>query len=89
MQSLYAAIDAARLDLVQKEEQVSIMTRQLQTAAYHLERERAAAAAAETRRMNLMEVVQQLDEETQVSTTFCPADASISRDAIVSCGFRF
>ncbi len=68
MQSLYAAIDAARSDLAQKEEQVSSLTRQLQTAAYHSNRERDAAAAAEARRLNLAEVVQQLDEETQVST---------------------
>ena len=67
MQSLYAAIDAARSDLAQKEEQVSSLTRQLQTAAYHSNRERDAAAA-EARRLNLAEVVQQLDEETQVST---------------------
>jgi hypothetical protein len=68
MLSLYAAIDSARSDLAQKEDQVSSVTRQVQTAAFHLERERAAAAAAEARRLNLVEVMQQLDEETQVST---------------------
>ena len=67
MLSLYAAIDSARSDLAQKEDQASSVTRQLQTAAFRVERERAAAAA-EARRANLVEVMQQLDEETQVST---------------------
>jgi hypothetical protein len=68
MLSLYAAIDSARSDLAQKEDQASSVTRQLQTATFRVERERAAAAAAEARRANLVEVMQQLDEETQVST---------------------
>ncbi len=66
MQSLYAAIDAARLDVAQKEEEVSAIVRRLQSAQFHSERERAAAAAADARRVHLVEVVQQLDEESQV-----------------------
>ena len=66
MQSLYTAIDAARLDVALKEEEVSVIGRQLQSAQFHSERERAAAAAAEARRMHLVEVIQQLDEEAQV-----------------------
>jgi hypothetical protein len=67
MQSLYAAIDAARLDIAQKEEEVSALARQLQSAAFHADRERSAAASADARRMNVVEVVQQLDEEAQVA----------------------
>jgi hypothetical protein len=66
IQSLYAAIDDARLDIAQKEEEVSALARQLQSAAFHSDRERSAAASADARRMNVVEVVQQLDEEAQV-----------------------
>ena len=66
MQSLYAAIDAARLDVAQKEEEVSVLARQLQSANFHCERERAASAAADARRLEVVDVVQQLDEEAQV-----------------------
>jgi hypothetical protein len=81
--ALSSAIDAARSDLAQKDDDVSSLTRQLQSAAFLTERERAAAAAADARRAQLADVLQQLEEEAQVVPT-APAwnDAWLSLCAV-------
>jgi uncharacterized NAD(P)/FAD-binding protein YdhS len=66
MHSLYSAVDEARLDLSQKEDEVSSLMRQLQNSASYSERERHAAASVLSRKAHLEEMIQQLDEETQV-----------------------